>query len=1659
MKTATNGIFKLVSLLAVSAAFAATALAQSAGPTPPAVAPGSPASSYALSGLDQVNLFNGYLNVQIPLYSITGRGEAGKTITLGVNSQWTVNELGSPAHAPTSNWLGYTYGTVSVGLATDVTGCGPGGAGYGFTYLVWTAPNGTQAYLTDTLYNGEKKPYALDVSCVAVSTNANRGRTFRSYDGSGLTFTLDSSEPDVVDGVTQNTVSGTLFFPNGTQYHINKFQNWVPRITDRNGNQVLYGFTTNPSGTGALFTVTDSAGRITTMDATEDRLHNANDVITYTGATGTHSVTVVYKKMSDTGVLASGETTHTYHDLFNLLAGSSTTTFDMYVVSEVDLPDGSKYSFLYNRYGELVEMDLPTGGKIQYTWGSGVSGSSDGWLTANGTIYRRVLERDTLEGSTVTSKTLFTATSTAGTSNPDADHPGRSVTSVEAKYEDGSGSVLRREIHKFWGDPSSATAVPATPTTYPTWTDGIEFETDVYDATHTSTAMTAVKKVYQQRPCISGENCWFNPQLDNVRANDLQMCKTQTTLDGSAISGTVTGYDTSTTFNRQTDLYEFQYGSAPAATGTCPTLSGLSGYFRHTQTGYFSDSAHNAVNLTHLANLRTVASATGTLATEQWVYDGAAPSGASGLAGGSHDSTFDTSYLARGNVTTHKTTSGTTPAETFAYDTTGSAVSHTDFNGNITAFTYNDGAHVAPTTIAGPVTAAGAQNYTYDQNTLKPVRFVDENGVQTLFEYSDSLDRITAVKRAVTTPAETWTQYVYPSATQVEVLQDQTTGTHGTIRNDTLYDGFGRVKETDQYEDSTHFIATTTSYDALGRTAQTTNPSRAGDGLGFVTAYAFDGLGRVTSVTPPDSSVVTSSYSANTTTVTVPAGSPSVPTSITKTTTTDAAGRVLSVVEDPGTGPQTTSYSYDVLDDLLTVVQGSQTRTFTYDAQGRSVTAQNPESGTLCYGLIVSSVCNAQYDGNGNLLYRSDPRGVVTGFAYDALNRPTGISYSDGTPTVTYSWDSGATYSKGRLVSVSTTAGTVNAITGYDSTGNITSSSQTIGGSTYGFLYSWNLAGALTSETYPSGAVVSTGYDSANRPTLVTNGATNFMTVNSYAPSGGMLAYTFGNSLKRTQNFNNRLQISEIADALTSAPSNPLLDLTYWYGGAVPATPTTMRNNGNPTQIGIQTRQTPSSSVVGFTQTLGYDAVNRIASMAESGLWSQTFGYDQYGNMSGTSTGLTGLPALPASGSYNTSTNQLTAGGVWFDSNGNQKVLGSATLSYDGENRQSIDADSVTGNTITYAYDGLGQRVSKTVTGGFGPTTYVHDALGNLAAEYTYSMGTPSCATCYLSWDHLGSTRMVTDGSGAVIANGRHDFLPFGVEIPGGTAGRTTGVWGGTDYLTAKFTAQERDGETGLDFFQARYFTSTQGRFMSPDQPLLDQDPSDPQSWNLYGYSRNNPLKYRDPTGQSVRICAPNCTPFGISDDQYGAAQTMGGFDANGLSVQGGLTYPSLQELMNGGGYGLIRDSSGVVGQVFWTCDNPGLCGNANLAGAVQIGSSQTVINEFMKQSAINGAAGVAGRLIGAGFEALLAARAAAAPEAVQFGKTANQIYHAFRHLQAEGVNIEEAKDAILSDISRKGMLPQGLTKGAVNIGGRTLNYNAYKFADGTINVGSITAK
>ncbi|MEN6631182.1 MAG: RHS repeat-associated core domain-containing protein, partial [Candidatus Polarisedimenticolia bacterium] len=131
--------------------------------------------------------------------------------------------------------------------------------------------------------------------------------------------------------------------------------------------------------------------------------------------------------------------------------------------------------------------------------------------------------------------------------------------------------------------------------------------------------------------------------------------------------------------------------------------------------------------------------------------------------------------------------------------------------------------------------------------------------------------------------------------------------------------------------------------------------------------------------------------------------------------------------------------------------------------------------------------------------------------------------------------------------------------------------------------------------------------------------------------------------------------------------------------------------------------------------------------------------------------------------------------------------------------------------------------------------------FGGVVAERTWNSATGSLPkVTFHQRDHLGSLRLVTDATGAVVE--AHDYYPFGGEMgPVGASSRR------------KFTGHERDEETGLDYMLARYYPASLGRFLSVD-PGFDVQPEDPQSWNLYGYVRNNPVNATDPDG---RLAAP----------------------------------------------------------------------------------------------------------------------------------------------------------------------------------------------------------
>src|SRR5712692_5685683 len=109
---------------------------------------------------------------------------------------------------------------------------------------------------------------------------------------------------------------------------------------------------------------------------------------------------------------------------------------------------------------------------------------------------------------------------------------------------------------------------------------------------------------------------------------------------------------------------------------------------------------------------------------------------------------------------------------------------------------------------------------------------------------------------------------------------------------------------------------------------------------------------------------------------------------------------------------------------------------------------------------------------------------------------------------------------------------------------------------------------------------------------------------------------------------------------------------------------------------------------------------------------------------------------------------------------------------------------------------------------------------------------------------------MIFDQSGSLANVSRHDYLPFGEELFAGTGGRTTAQgYTSSDGVRQQFTQKERDNETGLDYFGARYYASTQGRFTSPDPMHSSGRPIHPQSWNRYSYVINQPLSLIDPDG------------------------------------------------------------------------------------------------------------------------------------------------------------------------------------------------------------------
>ncbi len=172
---------------------------------------------------------------------------------------------------------------------------------------------------------------------------------------------------------------------------------------------------------------------------------------------------------------------------------------------------------------------------------------------------------------------------------------------------------------------------------------------------------------------------------------------------------------------------------------------------------------------------------------------------------------------------------------------------------------------------------------------------------------------------------------------------------------------------------------------------------------------------------------------------------------------------------------------------------------------------------------------------------------------------------------------------------------------------------------------------------------------------------------------------------------------------------------------------------------------------------------------------------------------------------------------------------------------ETLDTNGNSVSTVgEYFYNGDGLRIKKVVPSTGETTIFAYDASNRLVAEYSTIIEPPATAkTSYLTTDHLGSPRIITDALGDVTS--RRDFMPFGEEI-------LRAVYG-SDSVRQKFTGYERDDETGLDFAEARYYYNNHGRFTAVDPLLASGKSADPQTFNRYAYTMNRPLILTDPTG------------------------------------------------------------------------------------------------------------------------------------------------------------------------------------------------------------------
>lgn len=727
-------------------------------------------------------------------------------------------------------------------------------------------------------------------------------------------------------------------------------------------------------------------------------------------------------------------------------------------------------------------------------------------------------------------------------------------------------------------------------------------------------------------------------------------------------------------------------------------------------------------------------------------------------------------------------------------------------------------------------------------------------------------------------------------------------------------DGIGNVLRAGSAAGATpsSFDAAKIIYDSMGRVKQSTNPYSSDvnglpTGAVFSTVYDYDALGRVNKVTMPGGNTIETTYNGVVTTVTDQVGRQ-------KRSEEDGLGRTIKVTEMDAAKNLTwaTTCTYDLNNNLIGSNQGGQTRAFKYDALSRVLFERTPEQdATINDGSGTLWSAKYTYTDVGALSTREDARHVRTTYSYDALNRPYNVAYDvsltnplvPATPAVSVIYGSTAP-ELGQVKTITDGVGTETY--SYDGLSRVQSKIRSIDSRSYTTGYLYNQTGQLTRLTYPapSNRQIDYGYDTRGR-LLSVGGTRAYLTSITYNPSQQLDTLQLANGLTENYGYSaDRRQLT--SQTVKRGTSSPMMSLSYNYnadsasGGGTKA--------GNSGQL---ISLTATINGQNRDQSFKYDQVGRLgyASGKDSSAqtWQRRYTYDRWGNRSRVeewrqaqipnvfdwctkqlafyTTGMNGAPTTNRMAEVDTvvECDAATVAHLQYDAAGNETDDNWYKYTYDGESRLVKVINLAQDTPNQYWYDAGNRRVKKVTPAG-ETTHYIWEGgqviaeykgtNGQLQAEYIYAgsrMLAQETGTTlrYFHQDRL-ATRMITDGNGNWA--GTMSEEPFGeAQTENGESNKH------------RFTTYERDAESDSDYAVNRQYASRLGRFTRPDP--VSGSIANPQSFNRYVYTLNDPLNHTDPLGLNASDCPSefsSCASVDVLIPGIGVRQVTVGFSGGG---------------------------------------------------------------------------------------------------------------------------------------------------------------------------------